>query len=104
MLDPSDLIAVFSDGIDDDGNGYIDDISGWDFFSGDNNPLAQLLDGYASHGTGVAEEAAEAAASEKAIAAAKAATEKADQELETATEAASGSTSRRRTRRGSTRR
>ena len=31
LLDPGDLIAVFSDGIDDDGNGFIDDISGWDF-------------------------------------------------------------------------
>ena len=30
MLDPSDLIYTFSDGIDDDMNGYIDDISGWD--------------------------------------------------------------------------
>ena len=58
LLDPGDLIAVFSDGIDDDGNGFIDDISGWDFFSGDNNPFAQLVEGYASHGSGVAEEAA----------------------------------------------
>jgi hypothetical protein len=35
LLDPSDLIATFSDGVDDDGNGYIDDISGWDFFWND---------------------------------------------------------------------
>lgn len=58
LLDPSDLIAVFSDGIDEDGNGFVDDISGWDFFSGDNNPFAQLVEGFASHGSGVAEEAA----------------------------------------------
>ena len=53
-LDPSDLIATFSDGIDDDGNGYIDDIAGWDFFSWDNDPYAQYQKGFASHGTGVA--------------------------------------------------
>ncbi|MFX0151958.1 MAG: S8 family serine peptidase, partial [Candidatus Hodarchaeota archaeon] len=29
-------IAV--NGIDDDGNGFIDDITGWDFVQGDNNP------------------------------------------------------------------
>jgi hypothetical protein len=60
-LDPSDLIAVFSDGVDDDGNGYVDDICGWDFFSGDNNPFAQLQTGFANHGSGVADEAAGAA-------------------------------------------
>jgi hypothetical protein len=38
MLDPSDLIATFSDGIDDDGDGYTDDISGWDFLWNDNDP------------------------------------------------------------------
>ena len=35
-------------GIDDDGNGYIDDVHGWDFFENDNNPM----DGGA-HGTHV---------------------------------------------------
>jgi hypothetical protein len=51
VLDPSDLIALFSDGIDDDGNGYVDDICGWDFFWDDNNPYDDtLFDGY-SHGT-----------------------------------------------------
>lgn len=51
VLDPSDLIAAFSDGIDDDGNGYVDDICGWDFFWDDNNPYDDtLFDGY-SHGT-----------------------------------------------------
>ncbi len=38
ILDPSDLIATFSDGVDDDGNGFVDDISGWDFFWNDNDP------------------------------------------------------------------
>lgn len=27
-----------TNGVDDDGNGYIDDIRGWDFYSNDNNP------------------------------------------------------------------
>jgi subtilisin family serine protease len=29
---------VANNGIDDDGNGFIDDITGWDFVQGDNNP------------------------------------------------------------------
>ena len=41
MIDPSDLIhGVFGpewDEIDNDGNGYVDDISGWDFFWNDND-------------------------------------------------------------------
>ncbi|MDD1428103.1 S8 family serine peptidase, partial [Dolichospermum sp. ST_sed9] len=36
-------------GLDDDGNGYTDDVHGWDFFNNDNNPM----DGY-GHGTHVA--------------------------------------------------
>ena len=51
MLDPGDLIAVFSDGVDDDGNGFIDDICGWDFFWNDNDPYDEIQqDGY-SHGS-----------------------------------------------------
>src|SRR5207302_6910348 len=49
LLDPQDLIATFSDGKDDDGNGYIDDISGWDFFHNDNDPAD---DTHFGHGTG----------------------------------------------------
>ena len=49
MIDPEDLIFVFSDGVDDDGNGYIDDISGWDFFEDDNDALDEVRYG---HGTG----------------------------------------------------
>ncbi|HPM76616.1 MAG TPA: S8 family serine peptidase [bacterium] len=33
------LIAVFSDGFDDDGNGFVDDISGWDFLRNVNEAL-----------------------------------------------------------------
>lgn len=55
-LDPSDLIATFSDGIDDDANGFPDDIAGFDFFDLDNDPFAALQEGEAAeHGTGVAE-------------------------------------------------
>lgn len=36
-------------GIDDDGNGYIDDYYGWDFIYGDNNPMD-----YDGHGTHIA--------------------------------------------------
>lgn len=58
ILDPSDLIYTFSDGVDDDGNGYVDDISGWDFFERDNDPGHTYFDGFGDHGTGVAREAA----------------------------------------------
>ncbi len=38
ILDAEDLIVEFSDGVDNDGNGYTDDISGWDFYNNQNNP------------------------------------------------------------------
>ena len=47
--DPEDLILTCSDGVDDDGNGFTDDISGWDSFAGDNNPYDDTRFG---HGTG----------------------------------------------------
>lgn len=37
-LDPEDVIVRFSDGADDDSNGYPDDISGWDFYHDQNDP------------------------------------------------------------------
>jgi hypothetical protein len=58
--DPQDLIWAddgngrCSDGIDDDGNGYVDDISGWDFFWNDNDPSD---DSDYGHGTGEANDA-----------------------------------------------
>jgi len=55
LLDPGDLIRSFSDGVDDDGNGYVDDISGWDFFEGDNDPNDDVDYG---HGTGESEDSA----------------------------------------------
>ncbi|MCB0416105.1 MAG: VCBS repeat-containing protein [Bdellovibrionales bacterium] len=50
-IDPGDLIAVFSNGVDEDGNGYVDDISGWDFHEFDNDPADRTRFG---HGTGEA--------------------------------------------------
>jgi FG-GAP-like repeat/Subtilase family len=38
VVDPEDIIVRFSDGKDDDGNGYVDDISGWDFYDDQNDP------------------------------------------------------------------
>jgi len=54
LLDPSDLIhnPVLANGIDDDGNGYVDDISGWDFHWNDNDPFDETDYG---HGTYEAE-------------------------------------------------
>ena len=63
FLDAQDLIAAFSDCNDDDGNGYPDDISGYDLFSGehcgrsggDNDPHDETDFG---HGSGIASSAA----------------------------------------------
>jgi MYXO-CTERM domain-containing protein len=49
VLDAGDLILEFSDGIDDGGNGYVDDIAGWDFMKNDNDPFDDTRYG---HGTG----------------------------------------------------
>lgn len=52
-----------TNGIDDDGNGYVDDYQGWDFIDGDNTPndqhghgthCAGLVGAVGSNGTGVA--------------------------------------------------
>ncbi|MBI5506095.1 MAG: VCBS repeat-containing protein [Deltaproteobacteria bacterium] len=48
--DPRDLIIIFSDSVDGDGNGYVDDICGWDAFERDNDPFDDV--GY-GHGSGV---------------------------------------------------
>jgi len=37
----SNPYEIPGNGIDDDGNGYIDDIKGWDFYSNDNNPAPE---------------------------------------------------------------
>jgi len=63
LLDAEDLIRAFSDCLDDDGNGYPDDIAGYDFFSGSHcdfgagdNDAADDTD--FGHGTGIASVAA----------------------------------------------
>ncbi|MFT3767117.1 MAG: S8 family serine peptidase [Minicystis sp.] len=57
-LDAGDLILNFSDQMDDDGNGYVDDIAGWDFMKDDNNPYDDTRYG---HGTGEANDSTAAA-------------------------------------------
>jgi subtilisin family serine protease len=47
--DPTIVCADRTDGVDDDGNGYVDDWRGWDFVSDDNNPFDDN-----DHGTHVA--------------------------------------------------
>jgi hypothetical protein len=37
-LDPEDIIAAFSDGVDHSHSGYVNDISGWDFYDHQNDP------------------------------------------------------------------
>lgn len=51
LLDPSDLIATFSDNTDADANGFVDDICGWDFVWNDNDPFDQVENQGYSHGT-----------------------------------------------------
>ena len=50
-IDAADLLADtrWSDGVDNDGNGFKDDLFGWDFVNNDNNPFDDN-----SHGTHVA--------------------------------------------------
>ncbi|MEG3906608.1 S8 family serine peptidase [Microcoleus sp. w1-18aA5] len=40
---------IAGNGIDDDRNGYIDDIRGWDFVASDNNPMDRDFDGHGTH-------------------------------------------------------
>ena len=57
-------------GIDDDGNGYIDDVSGWDFAMGDNDPDDGYIAGYdmQGHGTHVSGIASGVTGNDKGIA------------------------------------
>lgn len=47
---------VPNDGIDNDNNGFVDDVRGWDFFGNDNDPMDDIgyLNGQGGHGTHVA--------------------------------------------------
>jgi hypothetical protein len=51
MIDPQDLLIHCADKVDDDQNGYLDDISGWDFFGDDNDAYDDTRFG---HGNGEA--------------------------------------------------
>ncbi|MEJ7892662.1 MAG: S8 family serine peptidase [Solirubrobacteraceae bacterium] len=51
VLEPQDVLIAFSDGVDDDLNGYVDDLVGWDFLDDDNDPYDDVQYG---HGTGEA--------------------------------------------------
>ncbi|MEO1589646.1 MAG: S8 family serine peptidase, partial [Bacteroidota bacterium] len=48
IFDPDD-----ENGIDDDGNGYVDDFIGWDFVNGDNNPMDDHESGHGTHVAGL---------------------------------------------------
>ncbi len=48
---PQDVLLAFTDENDDDGNGYEDDMVGWDFLDDDNDPYDDVQYG---HGTGEA--------------------------------------------------
>jgi hypothetical protein len=51
VLTPEDLIIAFSDGVDHDHNGYVNDIAGWDFVDNTNDPYDDVHYG---HGSGEA--------------------------------------------------
>jgi Subtilase family len=53
FLTPEDLTIAFSDESDADGNGFVDDIAGWDFLDDDNDPFDDVQYG---HGTGEAQD------------------------------------------------
>jgi Subtilase family len=50
FVDPEDVIVRFEDGVDDDRNGYTDDVSGWDFVHDQNDP--QTNDSAYGHANG----------------------------------------------------
>jgi hypothetical protein len=57
-IDVEDVFNAFEDGADNDGNGLIDDISGWDFFRNVNRPLGVQEFPEGDHGAGIAKDAA----------------------------------------------
>ncbi|MBK9069861.1 MAG: VCBS repeat-containing protein [Myxococcales bacterium] len=56
-LDPQDLLIAFSNDLDEDGNGWVDDIAGWDTYNNDNDANDETDYG---HGTGQAKDAVSA--------------------------------------------
>jgi subtilisin family serine protease len=51
FVDGGDLLQAWSDDQDDDGNGYVDDIIGWDFVNNDNDPMDDS--GHGTYGAGI---------------------------------------------------
>jgi hypothetical protein len=51
-FDPQDVLIAFSDGTDADGNGFVDDVAGWDFMDDDNDAYDDVE---YDHGTGEAQ-------------------------------------------------
>jgi autotransporter-associated beta strand protein len=51
MIDGADLLSAWSDGVDNDGNGYVDDLIGWDFVNNDNDPMDDS--GHGTHGSDI---------------------------------------------------
>jgi sugar lactone lactonase YvrE len=45
---------IADNGIDDDGNGFVDDVSGWDFANNDNDPFDDSTVGHGTHVSGIA--------------------------------------------------
>lgn len=56
IVDPEDIIKRFSNGRDSDHNGYVDDISGWDFYDHQNDPAT--VDSTYGHANGQMKQAA----------------------------------------------
>jgi hypothetical protein len=56
LVDPEDIIVRFSNGVDNDHNGYTDDISGWDFYNDQNDPAT--IDSTYDHANGQMKQAA----------------------------------------------
>jgi hypothetical protein len=56
LVDPEDIIVRFSNSTDGDHNGYVDDISGWDFYNDQNDPAT--LDSTYNHANGQMKQAA----------------------------------------------
>ncbi len=48
LLTPQDLLIAFSNGVDSDHNGYVDDIAGWDFLDDDNDAFDDVQYGHGS--------------------------------------------------------
>lgn len=47
-------LEVPDDGLDNDNNGYVDDVHGWDFIQNDNNPNPSVSDSHGTHVAGIA--------------------------------------------------